>query len=289
MNEDYYEQNSCYDPNSFGFDQFQPPQYTVNHPILNAQNEFLNSQNKLMEQMTSIYDILGKLICQKKEEERRIAEDQAAKDRYWKIPICYDDDEDYTIAITLVLSTKVPVESLIMEDEHLDTIPATESDKVIKSSIENLVQILSEFKGISEDTCDVPVSEYSSTFNALSDHSEILSDFNNNGTSSDDDSYENIEYNEASPINLEIVSLEEVDVDQEEKEFDLEDIFQIQDVILRKKLLNISRLVTNIESLKDNPTPDYVFRSSSSFLIPVVDGDSFFEESDTLFLIRIIL
>ncbi|GJR70538.1 hypothetical protein Tco_0016603 [Tanacetum coccineum] len=25
MNEDYYEQNSCYDPNSFGFDQFQPP------------------------------------------------------------------------------------------------------------------------------------------------------------------------------------------------------------------------------------------------------------------------
>ncbi|GJY38937.1 hypothetical protein Tco_0425301 [Tanacetum coccineum] len=24
MNEDYYEQNSCYDPNSFGFDQFQP-------------------------------------------------------------------------------------------------------------------------------------------------------------------------------------------------------------------------------------------------------------------------
>nr|GEY94773.1 hypothetical protein [Tanacetum cinerariifolium] len=29
MNEDYYhEQNSCYDPNSFGFDQFQPPQYT---------------------------------------------------------------------------------------------------------------------------------------------------------------------------------------------------------------------------------------------------------------------
>ncbi|GKB55935.1 hypothetical protein Tco_0912121 [Tanacetum coccineum] len=25
MNEDYYEQDSCYDPNSFGFDQFQPP------------------------------------------------------------------------------------------------------------------------------------------------------------------------------------------------------------------------------------------------------------------------
>ncbi|GKC38153.1 hypothetical protein Tco_1050537, partial [Tanacetum coccineum] len=36
---------------------------------------------------------------QKKEEEKRIAEEQAAKDRYWKIPICYDDDEDNTTAI----------------------------------------------------------------------------------------------------------------------------------------------------------------------------------------------
>ncbi|GKD66739.1 hypothetical protein Tco_1308847 [Tanacetum coccineum] len=99
MNEDYYhEQNSCYDYNSFGFDQFQPPQYTVNHPIsnvqnslFNAQNEFLNSQNKLMEQMTSICDMVGQYM-QKKEEEKRIAEEQASKDRYWKIPICYDDE-----------------------------------------------------------------------------------------------------------------------------------------------------------------------------------------------------
>ncbi|GKF67108.1 hypothetical protein Tco_0193625, partial [Tanacetum coccineum] len=45
------------------------------------------------------------------------------------------------------------------------------------------------------------------------------------------------------------------DVEQEEKEFDLEDILQIQDVILLERLLKISRLITNIESLKDNPTP----------------------------------
>ncbi|GJV18767.1 hypothetical protein Tco_1367787, partial [Tanacetum coccineum] len=100
-------------------------------------------------------------------------------------------------------------------------------------------------------------------------------------TSSDDDSYENIEYVEASPLNLEYDSLEEENEDQEEKEFDLEDIFQIQDVILREKLLNVHRLVTNIESLKNNPTLDYVFKSPSSFHIPVVDSDSFFEESDT--------
>ncbi|GKE72289.1 hypothetical protein Tco_1534330, partial [Tanacetum coccineum] len=174
MNEDYYEQNSCYDPNSFGFDQTQPPQYTVHHPIFNVQKDLLNSQNKLMEQMTSICDMVGQ-IMQKKEEERQIAKEQASKDRYWKIPIFYDDDEDYTIAITLVLSTKEAVDSLIMEDEHLDTIP----------SVENLIPIPSEFEGISEDTCDVPVCEDPSTFDALSNHSEILSDSNNDGTSSD--------------------------------------------------------------------------------------------------------
>ncbi|GKE55867.1 hypothetical protein Tco_1495052, partial [Tanacetum coccineum] len=199
---------------------------------------------------------------------------QAAKDRYWKIPICYDDDKDYTIAITPVLSTKEPDNSLTVGDEHLDTIP----------SVENLVPIPSEFEGISEDTCDVPVGEDSSTFDALSDHSEILSDSNNDGTLSDDDSYENIEYIEALPLNLEIDSLEEVNnVDKEEKEFDLEDIFQIQDVILHEKLLNINRLVTNIESLKDNPTPDRVLKSPFSFPIPNVDSDSFHEESDTSF------
>ncbi|GJU84086.1 hypothetical protein Tco_1291632, partial [Tanacetum coccineum] len=102
--------------------------------------------------------------------------------------------------------------------------------------------------------------------------------------SSDDDSYENIEYVEASPLNLEYDSLEEENEDQEEKEFDLINILQIQDVILRGKLLNISRLVTNIESLKNNPTPNYVFKSPSSFPIPVVDSGSFFKESDTSLL-----
>ncbi|GJZ93610.1 hypothetical protein Tco_0665813 [Tanacetum coccineum] len=140
--------------------------------------------------------------------------------------------------------------------------------------VENLVPIPSESKGISDDTCDVPVGEDSSTFDALSDHSEILSDSNDDRTSSDDDDFEDIEY----------VSLEEVnDVDQEEKEFDLEDILQIQDVILREKLLNVKRLITKIKSLIDNPTPDLVLKSSSSFPIPVTDSDSFFEESDTSF------
>ncbi|GKF21755.1 hypothetical protein Tco_0070393 [Tanacetum coccineum] len=159
-----------------------------------------------------------------------------------------------------------------MGDEHLSTIPETESDKIIKSSVEILVPIPSKSKGISDDTCDVPVCEDPSTFDALNNHSEILSDSNDDDTSCDDDDFEDIEY----------VSLEEVnDVDQEEKEFDLEDILQIQDVILREKLLNVSRLIINIKSLKDNPTPDRVLKSPSYFPIPVMDSDSFLEESDT--------
>ncbi|GJZ98936.1 hypothetical protein Tco_0671487 [Tanacetum coccineum] len=63
--------------------------------------------------------------------------------------------------------------------------------------------------------------------NAFKDHSEIVVNSNDDDTSSDDDDFEDIEYVEASPPDLEIVSLEEVnDVDQEKEEFDLEKFFK---------------------------------------------------------------
>ncbi|GKG00525.1 hypothetical protein Tco_0302215, partial [Tanacetum coccineum] len=83
--------------------------------------------------------------------------------------------------------------------------------------------------------------------------------------SSDDKSYENIEYIEASSLNLECDSLEEENEDQEEKEFDLEDIFQIQDVILRDKLSNVYLLISKIEALNDNPTLSSISNSDNSF------------------------
>nr|GEY04074.1 hypothetical protein [Tanacetum cinerariifolium] len=52
--------------------------------------------------------------------------------------------------------------------------------------------------------------------------------------------------------------------DVEEEEVDLEDISQVQDIVLREKLLSITRLISNIESLKDNPTPDRVLNSFES-------------------------
>ncbi|GJX01143.1 hypothetical protein Tco_0185056 [Tanacetum coccineum] len=102
------------------------------------------------------------------------------------IPICYDDDEDYTIAITPVLLTEEPVDSLIMEDEHLDTIPATKSNEVIKSSVEELVLIPSESEGISDDVCDVPLCDNPTPFKAFKYHSEIVVNSNDDDTSSND-------------------------------------------------------------------------------------------------------
>ncbi|GJS09655.1 hypothetical protein Tco_0366451 [Tanacetum coccineum] len=143
-----------------------------------------------------------------KKKEKRIAEEQAAKDRYWKIPICYDDDEDDTIAVTPVLLTEEPVDSLIMEDEHLDTILATKSDEVIKSSVENLIQIPSESEGISDGVCDVPLCDNPTPLESFKDHSEIVVDSNDDSSSSDDDSFssKDIEYVDASPSRCEIPS-----------------------------------------------------------------------------------
>nr|GEU91212.1 hypothetical protein [Tanacetum cinerariifolium] len=63
-----------------------------------------------------------------------------------KIPACCDDDDDYDSAIIPILSTEEPIDSLSMGDDHLDTIPTTKSDEVIKSSVEDLIPIPSEFE-----------------------------------------------------------------------------------------------------------------------------------------------
>nr|GEW66734.1 reverse transcriptase domain-containing protein [Tanacetum cinerariifolium] len=128
-------------------------------------------------------------------------------------------------AIVPFLLTKEPEYSLSMGYEHLRTIPETESDEVTKSSVKNLLPIPKECEVTSDDKneCDVLVCEDSSTFDICKDRSEILFDFNDDDISSDDDAFEDVEYVEATPLDLELVSLEEEnDVYQEEEYFDLE-------------------------------------------------------------------
>nr|GEV12922.1 hypothetical protein [Tanacetum cinerariifolium] len=179
-------------------------------------------------------------------------------------------------AVAPILSNKEHEYSPSMGYEHSNTTPETESDEIIKSGVEELVPILSENEVTSKDKreCDVLVCEDSSTSDVCDNHSEIFSDSNNDDDIlSDDDDFKDIEYVEASLSDPEIISVaEENVVYQEEEEVDLEDVFQIQDIDLREKLLSINHLIANIESLNDNPTPDRVLNSFVSFPI--------FEESN---------
>nr|GEZ13613.1 hypothetical protein [Tanacetum cinerariifolium] len=212
----------------------------------------------------------------------------------WDCPtICYnndDDCEDYTIAITPILSTKEPNNSLGIGDEHLDTISAMESDEVIKSSAENLVPIPSESEGIPDNMCDVHFHDNSSPLDILKDQFEEFSDFNDDSTSIDDDSFsiDNIEYVEASPLDSELVSLEVMEiVIPEVGGIDADILLTIKDDILREKLLNINLLIANIEALKDNLTPSFDFMTKSSstslnfFLVETNTFDNSLPEYET--------
>nr|GEY77892.1 hypothetical protein [Tanacetum cinerariifolium] len=166
-------------------------------------------------------------------------------------------------AVTPVLSTKEPEHLLSMGYEHHSITPETESGEVTESNVENLLPIPSECDVTLEDKrkCDLPISENSPV---CDNHSDTFSDSKiDDDISGYDDDFEDIEYIEASLPDPEIVSIEEENgieeenvVQQEEEEIDLEDISQIQDVVLREKLLSITHLISNMESLNDNPTPN---------------------------------
>nr|GEW51932.1 hypothetical protein [Tanacetum cinerariifolium] len=194
-----------------------------------------------------------------------------------QIPACCDDDDDYDSAITPVLSTEEAETSLSMGDEHFDTISATKSDEVIKSSVEDLVLIPSESKGIPDTMCDVHLVNNPTPLEAK-DHFEIALNSNDDNSSSDDDSLykENIEYVEASPHNSEFVSLEAAEIVIPEEE-------EIEDDNLREKLLNVHLLIANIETLKDNPAPSFEISSGSTtthFDISLPDYEAFYFDDD---------
>ncbi|GKG38261.1 hypothetical protein Tco_0457484, partial [Tanacetum coccineum] len=79
-------------------------------------------------------------------------------------PIYYDDDDDdeeisiplrdiiSELPLSIAITPEFPItDSLIMEDEHLDTIPKTESDEENESSVDDLNLTPSEFEDLSED------------------------------------------------------------------------------------------------------------------------------------------
>ncbi|GKC58738.1 hypothetical protein Tco_1086336 [Tanacetum coccineum] len=163
-----------------------------------------------------------------------------------------------------------------------------EIGEVIKSSVENLVQIPSESEGIPDNMCDVPFRDNSPPLDISKDQFEGFSDSNDDSTSIDDDSFsiDDIDYVEASPPDSELVSLEVVEiVIPEVGGIDTDILLTIKDDILHEKLLNVNLLIAKIEALKDNPTPssDFVTNSGSptSYLdLSLPDYEAFFCDSE---------
>nr|GEU82316.1 hypothetical protein [Tanacetum cinerariifolium] len=294
-----------YNSNSLGFDQPQPPQ----SPVIHQPPQELSIQE--MEDLKQQY--LDELKCLSNLEYRdevKIAEltenfnglrieirkkEKLLQQEQWAylsthpskllISFCYDDDddEDYTSAITPdepVLSTEKPDNSLIMGDEHLDAIPATESDEVIKSGVENLIPIPSESEGIPEHKCDVPIHENSPPLDVSKDQIEDFFESNEEFSSIDDDSFsiDNIDYAGASPPDSELLSSEVMDiVIPEVGGIDDDILLTIKNDVLREIFLNVNLLISKIEALTANPTlsSDCKTKSSSTSL------NSLLEETNT--------
>nr|GEU95353.1 hypothetical protein [Tanacetum cinerariifolium] len=235
------------------------------------------------------------------------------------IPVGYyddddDDDENYTIAIT----HKEPDNSLSMGDEHHNTIPATESDEFIKSSVENLVPNPSESEG--EYECDVPACEDFTTF------FNILFNADYDFSSNDDQSffYEDIpkkiysnplfdeeiismkiyphHFNAESDLVKSLLNHDSPIISSSSKIDSLFDEFARELTLLKSIPLGINQTDCDPEEethfikrlLYDNSSPrppkeffsensDTAFKSFSPFPIPVEDSDSFMEEIDLSF------
>nr|GEZ17010.1 hypothetical protein [Tanacetum cinerariifolium] len=183
-----------------------------------------------------------------------------------------------------VLSIEELDNYLSMGDEHLDTIPATESHEFIKSGVENLIPISSESEGIPEHMCDVPSHDNSLPLDISKDIIEDLFESTKEFSSIDDNSFsiDNIDYVEASPPDSELVSSEVMEiVIPEVGGIDDDILLTIKDDILREKLLNVNLHISKIEALNANPTPssDFKTKSSSTSLNSLLEETNTFDNS----------
>nr|GEW05964.1 hypothetical protein [Tanacetum cinerariifolium] len=235
-------------------------------------------------------EMVGQFI-QKKQEEKQIEEDQAANARYWKIPVCYDDDDDYNFAIT----PNEPVNSLRMRDEHLDTILATESNEFIKSSVENLLPNTIESEGENDDNQslsdeDFPKEIYS---NPLFDEEIISMKIDPNNFNAESDLIESLINHDSSIISSsskidslfdefvgELTLLKSISPGIDET-----DCYHENEICLTKRLLydNLSPRLPE-EFVSENSNVD--IESFSPSPIPVEDSNSFMEEIDLSFTLN---
>ncbi|GKE33631.1 hypothetical protein Tco_1452953 [Tanacetum coccineum] len=131
---------------------------------MQAWDKFLEIKHACKEnqhQSKEVQELLNKLLQDLQSINEELAE--FINTLSWNLPTSsYDDDDDeYSFAIqeylmtcsTAITPDSPKTDSLIMEDEHPDTILETKSDEFIKSSVEDLVQNPSESEDKHE--CDM--------------------------------------------------------------------------------------------------------------------------------------
>nr|GEW86444.1 hypothetical protein [Tanacetum cinerariifolium] len=180
-----------------------------------------------------------------------------------------DDNEDCTIAVT---PDFLITDSLIMENEHLDTIPETESDEFIKSSVEYLFPIPSESEDFSdiESECDMPDCDDSQTTNFLTFANPL---FENSTSSDDESSHEEVIYE----ISFKTYSNPLFDLDEEIISSEFNPIHN-EDLDSTPKMDCFDTKSYLLESLlnRDESIP------------PGIDNDDSDSEGDNLFLERLL-
>ncbi|GKC06981.1 ribonuclease H-like domain-containing protein [Tanacetum coccineum] len=258
-----------------------------------------------------------------RKKEQAYNEEQYSAVRRRMLSIPFIDEDDYiplgdiiarystSKAITPALSSEA-IDSLIMEDEHLDTIPEMESNEFIKSSVENLVQNPSKSADLSdgESECDVPIND-DSPESHFTTFSNPLFDSNDDFSSDDESlSEEEIQKDEFKYFSNPLYDLDDEIITNEKiipNQKDLDVVIPIPPRIdkhclnaksdLLESLLNHDSPIdsTKIDSIFDEfslPRPpeesnseisDATIESLSPSPILIEDSDSLMEEID-LFL-----
>ncbi|GJR34618.1 putative ribonuclease H-like domain-containing protein [Tanacetum coccineum] len=183
----------------------QPPQYSIDHQpqIIQEDQEWISKlNNNFIESVRSMFEEFRERL-----QAANISTHTPEPSRRFN---SFYDDDDYkestiplteivsqippSIAITPVLPTLEPEDSLIMGNEELSTILEKESDEVIKSSVEDLVPIPSKSEDTfgSDSKCDLPSCNDFSPIKVFEEKSVTFSnplfDSNEDFTSSDDES-----------------------------------------------------------------------------------------------------
>ncbi|GKD02586.1 hypothetical protein Tco_1177560 [Tanacetum coccineum] len=212
--------------------------------------------------------------------------------QYWKPPIFYDDDDDddeessiplreiiSELPLSVAITPDLPItDSLIMKDEHLNTIPKTESEEENESSVKDLSLTTSESEDLSdnESECDMPVGDDSSSKNEGLDIVSIPPGKEIDHLDTIPNSIQSL-LNRANSINFLIEEftgkLTHIDpippriIEADPKE----------DIHLIEKLLNADSFLYSPEEL-NSEIPDAIIESFSPSPIPVKDSDSLMEE-----------